>query len=67
MKDGGSWHCPPTEDVLQEAVFLESAVEEYILHRRQTARGFVWHRLMYLHWCMLSAAAAGVLARKTVW
>ena len=45
--EDGSWHCPPTDDVLQEAG-LET-VEEYILHsRRQTVRGFVWHRPMYL-------------------
>ena len=50
--EDGSWHCPPTEDVLQEAG-LET-VEEYILRRRQTVRGFVRHRPMYLH-CQLSA------------
>ena len=61
--EDGSWHCPPTEDVLQEAG-LET-VEEYILRRRQTVRGFVRHRPMYLH-CMLSAAER-VSARKTVW
>ena len=42
--EDGSWHCPPTEDVLQEAG-LET-VEEYILRRRQTVRGFVRHRPM---------------------
>ncbi len=62
--EDGSWHCSPSADVLQEAG-LET-VEEYISRRRrQTFRGFVTHRPMYLH-CMLSAAAV-VLAHKTVW
>ena len=61
--EDGSWHCPSTEDVLREAG-LET-VEEYILRRRQTVRGFVRHRPVYLH-CMLSAAER-VSARKIVW
>ena len=62
-REDGSWHCPPTAGVLEEAG-LET-VEEYILRRRQTVRGFVRHRPMYQH-CMLSAAT-GVTARRTVW
>jgi hypothetical protein len=61
--EDGSWHCPTTQKLLQEAG-LET-VEEYISRRRQTIRGFVRHRPMYQH-CMLSAAA-GVSTRKTVW
>ncbi len=57
--EDGSWHCPPKEDVLQEAG-LET-VEEYISCRRQTVRGFVRYWPMYLH-CMLLTAAG-----KTVW
>ncbi len=61
--EDGSWHCLPTQEVLQEAG-LET-VEEYISRRRQTVRGFARYRPMYQH-CLLSAAA-GVSTRKTVW
>ena len=61
--EDGSWYCPPTVDVLEDAGL--QTVEEYIRRRRQTVRSFTRHRPLY-EACRRSKALATNI-NKAVW
>ena len=60
--EDGTWHCPPTAEVLQ-AAGLET-IYEYIQRRKDTVRNFVWTRSIY-QVCRRRSALAG--GRRVVW
>jgi len=43
--EDGSWFCPPTVDILEDASL--QTIDEYIRHRRQTVWSFTRHRPLY--------------------
>jgi exonuclease III len=61
--EDGTYFCPPTVEVLNEAG-LET-MDEYMLRRRQTIRGFVRHRTIY-ETCLRSRALS-TNVNKVVW
>jgi len=61
--EDGSWYCPPTVDVLENAGL--QTVEEYIRRRRQTVQSFTRHRSLY-EACRQSKALATNI-NKAVW
>jgi len=61
--EDGTYFCPPTMEVLAEPG-LET-IDEYMLRRRQTIRGFVRHRPIY-ETCLRSRALS-TNVNKVVW
>ena len=62
--EDGTWSCPPTKEVLEEAGLEE--IDEYIRRRRQTVRRLVRHRPIYEAY-RLSKALCTNAVHKTVW
>ena len=60
----GSYVCPPTEEVLEEAGLWP--LEEYIKRRRDTINGYVATRPIYER-CVQSTALSTVSRRSTWW
>jgi hypothetical protein len=61
--EDGSWFCPPTVEVLEDAGL--QTIDEYINRRRQTVRGFTRHRPLY-EACRRSTALSTNI-NKAVW
>jgi len=61
--EDGSWFCPPTVDILEDAGL--QTINEYIRRRRQTVQSFTRHRPLY-EACRRSTALA-TNTNKAVW
>ena len=63
LLEDGSWFCPPTVEVLEDAGL--QTIDEYINRRRQTVRSFTRHRPLY-EACRQSTALSTNI-NKAVW
>jgi hypothetical protein len=61
--EDGSWFCPPTDEVLNDAGL--QTIDEYINRRRQTVRGFAMHRPLCEACRRLTALSTNI--NKAVW
>ena len=61
--EDGTWFCPPTTEVLEEAGLF--SIGEYIRRRRRTVRPFVRQRPLYR--ACLRSKALGTNIAKVVW
>jgi len=63
LLEDGSWFCPPTVEVLEDAGL--QTIDEYINRRRQTVRGFTMHRPLCEACRRLTALSTNI--NKAVW
>jgi hypothetical protein len=63
--EDGSWFCPPTVEVLEDAGAGLQTIDEYINGRRQTVRSFTRHRSLYEACRQLTALSTNI--NKAVW